>query len=62
VRLTQIDAPTIVEKFAATFETYWANPDYERYDPARDVAREAEGKGVVPQKGLIELRHFVPVA
>src|SRR5258708_28619155 len=37
VRLTQTDAPTIVEKFAATFETYWADPDYERYDPTKDI-------------------------
>lgn len=39
VRLTQIDAPTIVEKFTATFEIYWADPDYELYDPSRDAKR-----------------------
>ncbi len=39
IRLTQSDAPTIVEKFAATFESYWADPDYEAYDPARDTKR-----------------------
>ena len=39
VRLAQTDAPTIVEKFAATFESYWADPDYELYDPARDADR-----------------------
>ena len=37
VRLTQSDAPTIVEKFAATFESYWADSDYELYDPSRDA-------------------------
>jgi HKD family nuclease len=37
VRLTQSDAPSIVEKFAATFESYWADPDYESYDPSRDI-------------------------
>jgi superfamily II DNA or RNA helicase len=36
VRLSMIDAPTIVEKFAATFETYWAGEEYETYDPTRD--------------------------
>ncbi|MEO8034579.1 MAG: DUF3427 domain-containing protein [Acidobacteriota bacterium] len=36
VRLSIIDAPTIVEKFNATFESYWAGEEYETYDPARD--------------------------
>jgi len=29
-----VDAQTIVEKFRATFETYWADTDFELYDPA----------------------------
>ena len=29
VRLSQVDAPDILEKFDATFETYWESPDYE---------------------------------
>ncbi|MEO8217930.1 MAG: DUF3427 domain-containing protein [Acidobacteriota bacterium] len=36
VRLSSIDAPTIVKKFAATFDTYWKSPEYESYDPSRD--------------------------
>lgn len=32
VRLSQIDAPTIVEKFAATFDSYWADPSFETYN------------------------------
>ncbi|HVS30091.1 MAG TPA: DEAD/DEAH box helicase family protein, partial [Thermoanaerobaculia bacterium] len=39
VRLSQTDAPTIVEKFTATFESYWADPDYELYDVSRDRER-----------------------
>ncbi|HEX9162381.1 MAG TPA: DUF3427 domain-containing protein [Thermoanaerobaculia bacterium] len=39
VRLSQVDAPTIVEKFAATFDAYWADSDYESYDPSRDAER-----------------------
>jgi superfamily II DNA or RNA helicase/HKD family nuclease len=31
VRLSQVDAPTIVEKFAATFDSYWADPSFEPY-------------------------------
>jgi superfamily II DNA or RNA helicase len=34
VRLSEVDAPTIMEKFRATFETYWADADFELYDPA----------------------------
>lgn len=37
VRLSQIDAPTIVEKFKATFDAYWADSDYETYDPSHDA-------------------------
>src|ERR1700682_4119776 len=39
VRLSQTAAPTIVEKFAATFDSYWADADFETYDPARDAER-----------------------
>lgn len=33
VRLSQIDAPTIVEKFGATFDSYWADASFETYRP-----------------------------
>jgi superfamily II DNA or RNA helicase/HKD family nuclease len=33
VRLSEVDAPSIVRKFSATFESYWADPDFESYDP-----------------------------
>ena len=39
VRLSQTDAPTIVDKFRATFDSYWADADFEAYDPARDADR-----------------------
>ena len=39
VRLSRIDAPTIVDKFSATFNAYWADPDYEIYDPSRDAEK-----------------------
>ena len=39
VRLAQADSPSIVEKFSATFESYWADPDFELYDPASHAAR-----------------------
>jgi superfamily II DNA or RNA helicase len=47
VRLSQIDAPSILDKFAATFDSYWADPSFEtytaddgkRFDDAIDRAR-----------------------
>ena len=39
VRLAQASTPDLIEKFRAAFESYWANPDYEPYDPARDADR-----------------------
>lgn len=39
VRLSHADAPTIVEKFAATFDSYWAEADFETYVPDRDRQR-----------------------
>jgi superfamily II DNA or RNA helicase/HKD family nuclease len=31
VRLAEAHAPTVIEKVAATFETYWADPEFEPY-------------------------------
>lgn len=39
VRLAQASTPDLIEKFKAAFESYWADPDYETYDPARDANR-----------------------
>lgn len=39
VRLSRTDAPTIVEKFEATFESYWSDSDYELFDPSRDAEK-----------------------
>lgn len=33
VRISQVEAPALVEKFSATFESYWEEPDFESYDP-----------------------------
>lgn len=55
MRLTQISAPDLIEKFKAAFESYWADPDYEPYDPARDAARfdRAVRATVVPEPSQI---------
>lgn len=39
VRLTESASPTLLRKFEATFDSYWYNPAFERYDPAKDAAR-----------------------
>jgi superfamily II DNA or RNA helicase/HKD family nuclease len=51
VRLSRIGTPALIEKFQATFETYWNDVSYEVYDPERDRDRlddalaEAGGNG-----------------
>ncbi|MGI6785787.1 MAG: DUF3427 domain-containing protein [Gleimia sp.] len=51
VRLAQNSTPAVFEKFEKTFESYWASPSFETYDPDRDAARldaaleEARGFG-----------------
>ncbi|GAA1181099.1 DEAD/DEAH box helicase [Ornithinimicrobium humiphilum] len=50
VRLSRIATPSLLDKFQATFETYWNDRSYELYDPDRDGDRlddalaEAGGK------------------
>jgi superfamily II DNA or RNA helicase/HKD family nuclease len=50
VRLSAGATPSLLDKFKATFETYWNSPEFESYDPDRDRDRlddallEARGK------------------
>ncbi|WP_307818026.1 DUF3427 domain-containing protein [Janibacter endophyticus] len=39
VRLSRATAPALLEKFRATFDTYWNSPEFETYDPDRDRDR-----------------------
>lgn len=39
VRLAEASSPAILQKFNATFETYWSDADYQAYDPERDRSR-----------------------
>ncbi|MBA2451206.1 MAG: DEAD/DEAH box helicase family protein, partial [Chloroflexi bacterium] len=39
VRLTEASSPGLIERFRAAFDTYWADPHFEPYDPER-FARE----------------------
>lgn len=56
VRLSQVDAPTIVEKFAATFDSYWADPSFETYtagDSQRFDAAIDRARGTTPATILV---------
>jgi superfamily II DNA or RNA helicase/HKD family nuclease len=39
VRLSRVGTPALLEKFRATFDTYWNDPSFEPYNPARDRDR-----------------------
>ncbi|HET7397996.1 MAG TPA: DUF3427 domain-containing protein [Intrasporangium sp.] len=39
VRLSRVATPSLLEKFAATFDTYWNDPSFETYDPRVDRDR-----------------------
>ncbi|MFH8593471.1 DUF3427 domain-containing protein [Streptomyces rimosus] len=39
VRLSSVATPAVLKKFEATFDSYWAEPAFESYDPATDGER-----------------------
>lgn len=39
VRLSRVGTPSLLEKFRATFDTYWNDSSFELYDPDRDRDR-----------------------
>jgi len=59
VRLSQIDAPSILEKFAATFDSYWADPAFETYRP-EDADRF--DRAIDQASGAIKPTALVPFA
>ncbi|MDP3719505.1 MAG: DUF3427 domain-containing protein [Acidobacteriota bacterium] len=48
VRLSEVTSPDILEKFDATFSSYWQSPEYEDYDPKRDGDRLANALAPAP--------------
>lgn len=68
VRLSRVATPALLEKFRATFDTYWNDRSYELYDPERDRDRLddalAEGAGRKQHSGVtvtlsgLEVRPF----
>ena len=58
VRLSQVGTPDLLEKFDATFDSYWQSPEYQDYQPARDASRfdravapPADTAGIAPKIG-----------
>lgn len=49
VRLARYDNPRVLQKFEATFESYWQDPEFEPYSPERDQERFAQA--VKEEKG-----------
>jgi superfamily II DNA or RNA helicase/HKD family nuclease len=45
VRLSAVDTPALLEKFLATFDTYWNDASFESYDPDRDRDRLDDALG-----------------
>ncbi|WP_022921607.1 DUF3427 domain-containing protein [Ornithinimicrobium pekingense] len=68
VRLSRVATPALLDKFQATFETYWNDRTYELYDPERDRDRlddalaEASGRkqhsGVTITLSGLQVRPF----
>ena len=52
VRLSEVTSPDILEKFDATFSSYWQSAEYEDYDPTRDGDRLANA--LAPAAGTSE--------
>lgn len=68
VRLSAVATPSLMQKFGATFETYWNDSSFELYDPVRDRDRlddalaEASGRRTVDGSSItlsgLEIRPF----
>ena len=58
VRLAQASTPDLLDKFKAAFDSYWADPDYESYDPAHDGERFDRAVRPTPQPAASPILHF----
>lgn len=70
VRLSNVATPTLLHKFEATFDSYWNDGSFERYDPDQDRDRlddallEARGGGsndrvTITLSASLEVRPYV---
>jgi len=58
VRLAQASTPDLLDKFKAAFDSYWADPDYESYDSARDAEKFDRAINTTPQAVGTPVFHF----
>lgn len=64
IRVSKVAAPTVVNKFEATFATYWDSQDFEDYDPDRDAERfdaataRADGGAAAVTLASIDVRPY----
>lgn len=61
VRLSAVTTPRLLDKFQATFDSYWERPEFERYDPSTDADRLDEALALTASgKRLFEVPALVP--
>lgn len=60
VRLSEVTSTDILRKFQAAFDSYWANIDYEPYDPTKDrdridaaLSRAGGNRGTISDSALV---------
>ncbi len=58
VRVSAIENPEVIDRFEATFEQYWEEPEFEEYEPGRDADRldralTKQGQGVAPGRSPV---------
>lgn len=54
VRLSAMSTPNLLEKFRATFDSYWESKEFEPYQPERDGARLREALEIASGKKTTE--------
>ncbi|GAA1374070.1 DUF3427 domain-containing protein [Catellatospora chokoriensis] len=61
VRLSAVTTPRLLDKFSATFDSYWDRAEFESYDPSTDGARLDEALAVTTSdRRLIDVPALVP--
>ena len=58
VRVSAIENPEVIDRFEATFEQYWQEPEFEDYMPGRDADRldralTNQGQGIAPGRSPV---------
>lgn len=61
VRLSAVTTPRLLDKFRATFDSYWDRAEFELYDPGKDAERLDQALAVSTSgKRMIEVPALVP--